>query len=132
MDLVVATLQLPCIGHLETSSVLPCAGLHAFDHQRGQIALSLQLFAHGRQPHKPLYVLQQRAPAAKGCQRQYAQDLAQWVSDSGFEEVQDMHHKWLLQCLSSAAATHMTSRAHCEHLHCSSHKTVCRWFLLVA
>lgn len=95
IDLVVATLQLPCIGHLETSSVLPCAGLHAFDHQPGQIALSLQLFAHHGQPHKPLYVLQQRAPAAKGCQQQYAQDLAQWVSDCGFDEVHNMPHECL-------------------------------------
>lgn len=88
MDLIIATLKLPCVGQLETTSVLPCAGLGAFDHQPGQVALSLQLFAHLGQQPRPLYVLQQRAPAAKGCQQQYAQDLAQWVSNSKFGEVQ--------------------------------------------
>ena len=97
IDLIVATLHLPCVGQLETSSVLPCAGLDAFDHQPGQIALSVQLFALRGPPHKPLYVLQQRAPAARGCQQQYAQDLAQWVSDSGFGEVQSMLHISLLR-----------------------------------
>ena len=74
------------LGQLETLSILPCAGSDAFGHQPGRVALSLQLFVHTRH-HKPLYVLQQRAPAAKGCQQQYAQELAEWVSQNGFDEV---------------------------------------------
>ncbi|KAL3160802.1 hypothetical protein ABBQ38_009213 [Trebouxia sp. C0009 RCD-2024] len=87
IDLIIATLKLPCVGQLESTSVLPSAGFDAFDHQPGQVALSLQLFAHLGQQPKPLYILQQRAPAAKGCQLQFAQDLAQWVSGAEFGEV---------------------------------------------
>ena len=44
IDLIISTLHLPCVGQLETTSVLPCAGNAAFDHEAQHVALSLELF----------------------------------------------------------------------------------------
>lgn len=87
IDLIISTLNLPCVGQLETASILPCAGNGAFDHQSKQIALSLELFTCPVAQGQPVYVLQQRAPAARGCQQMYAEELAKWISEAGFSEV---------------------------------------------
>lgn len=86
-DLLLSTLQLPRIGFLETTAVLPCAGNDAFKHQAGVVAVSLELY-HFQQDGQPdTFVLQQRSPAAKGCQQRFAKELSVWIANAGFGEV---------------------------------------------
>ena len=90
IDLIISTLHLPCVGRLETASVLPCAGNGAFDHQSHGVALSLELFECPVAQGPPVFILQQRAPAARGCQQKYAEELAKWIMDAKFGEVSDL------------------------------------------
>ncbi len=87
IDLIISTLHLPCVGQLETSCLLPCAGIGAFDHLSQRVSLSLELFECPVAQGAPVFVLQQRAPAARGCQRKYAEELARWISEAAFAEV---------------------------------------------
>ena len=87
IDLIISTLHLPCVGQLETSCLLPCAGIGAFDHLSQRVSLSLELFKCPVAQGAPVFVLQQRAPAARGCQRKYAEELARWISEAAFAEV---------------------------------------------
>ena len=86
-DLLISTLQLPRTGFLETTAVLPCAGNDAFGHQIGQVVLSLELFHLQLPDQLDTYVLQQRSPAAKGCQQRFAKELSEWITAAGFAEV---------------------------------------------
>ena len=97
-DLLLSTLQLPRVGFLETTAVLPCAGNDAFKHQAGLVAVSLELY-HFQQDGQPdTFLLQQRSPAAKGCQQRFAKELSVWIADAGFGEVSLV---WKLQFASS-------------------------------
>ena len=87
IDLIISTLHLPCVGQLETSCLLPCAGIGAFDHLSQRVSLSLELFECPVAQGAPVFVLQQRAPAARGCQQKYAEELARWISEAAFAEV---------------------------------------------
>ncbi|DBA94698.1 TPA: hypothetical protein ACH3X1_002259 [Trebouxia sp. C0004] len=87
IDLIISTLHLPCVGQLETPCLLPCAGIGAFDHLSQRISLSLELFECPVAQGPPVFVLQQRAPAARGCQQKYAEELARWISEAAFAEV---------------------------------------------
>ena len=87
VDLIISTLHLPCVGQFETSCLLPCAGIGAFDHLSQRVSLSLELFECPVAQGPPVFVLQQRAPAARGCQQKYAEGLARWISEAAFAEV---------------------------------------------
>lgn len=86
-DLLISTLHLPRVGFFDTTAALPCAGKDAFGHQVGDVALSLELFHLQQRDQPDRYVLQQRSPAAKGCQQRFAQELSDWIRDAGFDEV---------------------------------------------
>lgn len=87
VDLIITTLHLPCVGQLETTCLLPCAGIGAFDHLPQRVALGLELFECPVARGPPVFVLQQRAPAARGCQQKFAEELAEWASECAFAEV---------------------------------------------
>ena len=118
IDLIISSLQLPCVGQFETALVLPSAGNGAFDHHSQQVALSLGLFECPVEDGQSVFVLQQRAPAAKGCQKQFAEELVKWASQEKFSQVR-LHlpaecvycGKHALKCCSSAlrALTTVTS-----------------------
>lgn len=87
IDLIISTLQLPCVGQFETALVLPSAGNGAFDHHAQQVAVSLGLFECPVEDGQSVFVLQQRAPAVKGCQKQFAEELVKWASQEKFSQV---------------------------------------------
>lgn len=87
VDLIISTLHLPCVGRLESACLLPCAGIGAFDHLPGIVSLSLEIFECPVAQGPPVFVLQQRAPAARGCQQNYAEELTEWISVAAFGEV---------------------------------------------
>lgn len=87
VDLIITTLHLPCVGQLETTCLLPCAGIGAFDHLSQRVSLGLELFECPVAQGPPVFVLQQRAPAARGCQQKFAKELAEWASGCAFAEV---------------------------------------------
>lgn len=82
-DLVIATLGLPLVGHLESQHLLPCAGVEAFGTD-GTIHLPLDVMAD---VDRQLAIIQQRSPAINGCQGRFAGDLSIWLRDAGFKEV---------------------------------------------
>lgn len=97
LDLLISTLQLPRVGRFETTSVLPCAGNDAFSHQAGHLALSLELYEVQRESQGKMFVLQQRAPAAPGCQQRFAKELSDWIKQARFGQVGDLPTFALLQ-----------------------------------
>ncbi len=82
-DLLIATLRLPLIGHLESQHLLPCLGLDAFG-PGGTLHLPLDVMADAE---RRLAVVQQRSPAVPGCQRLFAAELAAWLESAGFSQV---------------------------------------------
>lgn len=114
-DLLISTLRLSRVGFLETTAVLPCAGNDAFSHQKGQIALSLELF-HLQQPDGQLdiYLIQQRSPAAKGCQQRFAEELSEWTCKAGFREVSHMELYSSLMYAKAAVSAMHKQWWHCE------------------
>lgn len=116
-DLLISTLRLSRVGFLETTAVLPCAGNDAFSHQQGNIALSLELY-HLQQPDGQLdiYVVQQRSPAAKGCQQRFAEELSEWTCKAGFTEVSYTQlGSSIMYAKAAASAMHM-QWWHCEQI----------------
>lgn len=87
-DLLAETLRLPLVGHLDSQHLLPCVGVDAFG-PIGTIHLSLDVMADAE---RQLAIVQQRAPAIIGCQRIFAEALAEWLQRAEFAEV------WRLAC----------------------------------
>ena len=83
-DLLIETLQLRLAGYLESKYVQPCAGLGAYHGGGDTLHLALELYVDSR---RSLMILQQRAPVLRGCQAQFAGDLADWLQHSSFKEV---------------------------------------------
>ena len=69
------------VGWLHEAALLPAVG--ASDAAPGTLAMALELY----QLADGLFLLQQRAPAAPGMQRVYAERLGAWVAETGFSEV---------------------------------------------
>lgn len=84
-DLLIATRSMPLVGYLDSQFVQPCAGLDAYARD-GTVHLALELYADAA---SQLVVLQQRAPVLRGCQAQFAAQLADWLHASGFSQVAD-------------------------------------------
>ena len=82
-DLLIATLGLPLVGHLESRHLLPCVGLNAFG-AGGTLHLALDVMADA---DRRLAVVQQRSPAVPGRQRLFAAELAAWLQEAGFSQV---------------------------------------------
>ena len=83
LDLLIASTQAPRVGRLDDPRLLPCVGALAYTHAPGP-ALSLEVF---RAPGGGAVFLQQRAPAAPGTQRAFAQALASWAKEAGVAQV---------------------------------------------
>lgn len=85
VDVLVATLRPEYLGPLEDANVLPCVGNDAYDSAiPGNLSTALELF---RAPGTKLYFMQQRAPAARGRQQAFADDLATWAAAAGVAQV---------------------------------------------
>lgn len=101
------------VGYLFDPNVLPCFGHDPFP-TTATSALSLELYQL-KESQKPIYILQQRAPAQLGRQRAFAKNLAEWISQQVFETV-------LLS--SSIEATiqrdAQIQQRRCWYLHCRS------------
>ena len=82
-DLIIETSQAPRMGRLTDAALLPCVGVGAFSHVPGA-AFGVELFSL---PGTNVYVLQQRAPAAPGRQREFADSLAAWAKEQGVAQV---------------------------------------------
>ena len=89
LDLLVSTLRLPRQVCLSSHNVLPCLGYDAFSpasrsqpDQAPHLVTALELYQLGN-----FALLQQRAPAAKGRQHAYAEELAAWIVSMGFQRV---------------------------------------------
>ena len=89
LDLLVSTLRLPRQVCLSSHNVLPCLGYDAFSpasrsqpDQAPHLVTALELYQLG-----DFALLQQRAPAAKGRQQAYAEELAAWIVSMGFQRV---------------------------------------------
>lgn len=89
LDLLVSMLRLPRQACLSSHNVLPCLGYDAFapasrsqPDQATHLVTALELYQLG-----DFALLQQRAPAAKGRQQAYAQELAAWIVSMGFQRV---------------------------------------------
>ena len=89
LDLLVSTLRLPRQACLISHNVLPCLGYDAFGpasqsqpDQATHLVTALELYQLGN-----FALLQQRAPAAKGRQQAYAEELAAWIVSMGFQRV---------------------------------------------
>jgi proteasome assembly chaperone 2 len=87
VDLLIVRHSLTCIGYLETAFVQPCAGLNAYDGS-GKVHLAMELYAEAG---TGAVVLQQRAPVLRGCQAQFAAQLADWLQSSGFTQACTTH-----------------------------------------
>jgi proteasome assembly chaperone 2 len=105
VDLLIVRHSLTCIGYLETAFVQPCAGLNAYDGS-GKVHLAMELYAGA---DTGVVVLQQRAPVLRGCQAQFAAQLADWLQSSGFSQAHTIHSMMLMlelesrhQCLCSS------------------------------
>jgi len=84
-DLLVCTLRLPHAGTLSSAHVLPVVGNDAVgDTARGALTSALEAYADAA---SRTAVLQQRAPAGRGCQRALAADVAAWADRAGFGRV---------------------------------------------
>lgn len=83
MDLLIETSRAPRVGRLSEPSLLPCVGVGAFTHISGT-AYGLELFTL---PGSNIYLVQQRAPAAPGRQREFAESLAAWAKSAGVAQV---------------------------------------------
>jgi proteasome assembly chaperone 2 len=87
VDLLIVRHGLTCIGYLETAYVQPCAGLNAYDGG-GKVHLAMELYAGAG---SGVVVLQQRAPVLRGCQAQFATQLADWLQSSKFSQARTIH-----------------------------------------
>lgn len=74
---------MPLIGYLESPLVQPCTGRNAYA-RTGTLHLALELYADA---DNGLAILQQRAPVLRGCQAQFAAQLADWLQASAFSQV---------------------------------------------
>ena len=82
VDLLIVRHNLTRIGYVETPLIQPCAGLNAYDGS-GKVHLAMELYAEAS---TSVVVLQQRAPVLRGCQAQFAAQLADWLQSSGFSQ----------------------------------------------
>jgi predicted ATP-grasp superfamily ATP-dependent carboligase len=84
VDLIVHTTCAPLIGYLSHPALLPCVGAAPHPHCPGRLASTVEaylLHASGT------LLLQQRAPAAPGTQREFAEALAAWCSRARLSKV---------------------------------------------
>ena len=99
VDLLIVRHSLTRIGYLETPLVQPCAGLNAYDDS-GKVHLAMELYAEAGTGE---VMLQQRAPVLRGCQAQFAAQLADWLQTSGFTQAR-------LTSLDGAYIMHVNTR----------------------
>ena len=79
VDLVVETAAATRIGTLSHRFVLPAVGIGAYSHHLG-LCHAVEVYAV---PGTRVVVVQQRSPAAPGCQEEFARDLVDWVARAG-------------------------------------------------
>ncbi len=101
-DLLIATLGLPLIGHLESRHLLPCVGLNAFG-AGDTLHLALDVMADA---DRRLAVVQQRSPAVPGCQRLFAAELAAWLQEADFSQVGRLRPLLIYPAATAAESSH--------------------------
>lgn len=85
-DVLIASTEAEPVGYMDHPALLPCAGARGYEHCSDSLrSCSLEIYRSGG-----LVLLQQRAPAAPGCQKAFSVDLAKWASDNGIAKVRPM------------------------------------------
>lgn len=85
LDVLISCFNAQLVGRLDHPALLPAAGNDPWNVDNpGTLATGLELY---QVPGVPLFLMQQRAPAAAGLQGMYATDLLQWLQAAAFGRV---------------------------------------------
>ncbi|XP_065902107.1 proteasome assembly chaperone 2-like [Dysidea avara] len=84
VDLLVATLKMEHIGHLYDECFLPLVCHSAFDHTRGAVSTSAEVYMTSDQQ---LVVVQLRSPIAKGKEKRFVKLILDWIKAACFSDL---------------------------------------------
>lgn len=91
LDLLIETLSLSCVGYLDSDSVAPMAGAHAFIGSDGvactSLAASLEVYTSSSDAHRDYVFLQQRAPLLKGRTGAFVDEVLSWAHAHGITTI---------------------------------------------